>query len=442
MARNISSKEKRTQKSEERWPKEQQLEGSRPSADPRVGTAQPDAECVPYVISWNLTQRCNLRCRHCYIDASTAMPDELSTEEALRVLDEIGEVCRETILILSGGEPLLRSDLDPLVEQASRLGMLVVLGTNGMMLTPARAHELAKRGLSGVGISMDSLLASRHDAFRGVAGAWRRTIQGIHCARRAGLEVQIQMTLTPHNFTELPQILRFARSVGVRVLTVFFLVCTGRGQALVNLTPEEQERALEWLVSVQQEGVMIRPRCAPTFRRLLAQRRPDSLLLKSDAGRCMAGKNYCRITPNGMVTPCPYLPLVAGSLREQSFETIWRSAPLFEVLRKPPLRGRCGACEYRELCGGCRARAFALNGDLLAEDPWCVYVPGTDKPLESRHEAAVVWTAEADSRIERVPFFVRRVVRSAVEALARKQGITTVTAEFLNKARSQMMRQR
>ena len=404
---------------------------------PGVGGEDPFA---PYVISWNLTQRCNLRCKHCYIDASAAMPGELSTDDALRVLDEIAEVNRETILILTGGEPLLRPDLDVLVARAAGLGMMVVLGTNGTRLTVDRARTLALQGLSGVGISLDSLVASKHDAFRGMDGAWRATIQGIQSAHRAGLDVQIQITLTRDNLPELPQVLRFSREVGARVLTVFFLVCTGRGQGLVDLTPEVYDRVLQWLAELQPDGVMVRPRCAPTFRRVLAQKKPDSILLKSDAGRCMAGKNYCRITPDGKVTPCPYMPLVAGDLREQSFGALWRSAPLFQSLRHPTLGGRCGACEYREVCGGCRARSFAASGDPLAEDPWCTYVPGTDEPLPRGEETAVAWTAEAESRLKKVPFFVRSTVRGAVEALARQQGLAMVTPELLRHARRRIRR--
>jgi len=347
-------------------------------------------------------------------------------------------VNRETILILTGGEPLLRPDLDELVARAAELGMTVVLGTNGTMLTTDRARTLADQGLSGVGISLDSLIPSRHDGFRGVEGAWDATMRGIEAARGAGLDVQIQMTLTRDNFRELPQVVQFSRRAGARVMTVFFLVCTGRGQDLVDLTPEEYERVLKWLVDVKQDGVMIRPRCAPTFRRVLAQAKPDSILLKSDAGRCMAAKNYCRITPDGKVTPCPYMPLVAGSIREDSFGTIWRSSPLFNSLRNPELQGRCGECEYQELCGGCRARAYAASGDPLAEDPWCTYVPGTDKLPNQGEETTITWTHEAEARIRKVPFFARRMVRSAVEAFARKQGIVSITAELLDKARERM----
>ena len=405
----------------------------------QVGATSRDDEFAPYIISWNLTRRCNLGCKHCYIDASSAMPGELTTDEALRILDEIAEVNRETIMILTGGEPLLRPDLDPLVARAAGLGMMAVLGTNGTLLTADRARALADRGLAGVGISLDSLVASRHDQFRGVDGAWSRTVQGIHAAREAGLDVQIQMTLTRDNWTELEQVVRFARDSGARVLTVFFLVCTGRGQDLVDLTPEEYERVLDRLVQTKHDGIMIRPRCAPTFRRVLAQAKPDSILLESDAGRCLAGKNYCRITPDGHVTPCPYMSLVVGRLRESSFGDIWRSAPLFQTLRTPKLEGRCGICEYAELCGGCRARAFASSGDPLGEDPWCTHVPGTDERRRTRDDT-VAWTAEAEARLQRAPFFVRKMIRAAVEAFARRRGVGLVTPELLDESRRRMVR--
>ena len=390
---------------------------------------------TPYLISWNVTARCNLRCKHCYIDASTAMPGELATEEALQVLEEIAELNPETMLIFTGGEPLLRPDLDELVARAASLGMMAVLGTNGTLLTAERARELEEQGLSGVGISLDSLASSRHDGFRGLEGAWQGAVRGIDAARAAGLDVQIQMTLTRDNLPELPEAIRFAEAHYARALSVFFLVCTGRGQDLVDLSREEYERALEFLVRAQGNGVMIRPRCAPTFRRVLAQRKPHSILLQSNAGRCMAGRNYCRITPDGEVTPCPYMPLTVGRLRDHSFGAIWESSSVFQALRHPSLKGRCGVCEYRELCGGCRARAFASNGDPLGEDPWCTYEPGTDEPKETPRAVLVEWTAEAEARLKKVPFFVRTMVRSAIESLACQRGTALVTPELMDEAR-------
>lgn len=400
----------------------------------------PETGFEPYLVSWNLTQRCNLACKHCYIDASSASTGELSTRDALRVLGEIAEVNPECMLILTGGEPLLRPDLDTLVAHAAATGMMVVLGTNGVLLTRERARMLAESGLTGVGVSVDSLDSSRHDEFRGHEGAWQRTVDGIENARSAGLDVQIQMTLTRDNLAELPEMARFARRVGARTLTTFFLVCTGRGQGLVDLTPEDYEHVLGRLADEKHEGIMVRPRCAPTFRRVLAQANPDSILLESDTARCLAGKNYCRITPEGHVTPCPYMPLVAGDLNERSFGEIWADAPLFEALRDPVLKDRCGVCEYTDLCGGCRARALASSGDPLAEDPWCTYVPGTDKPLPSVEKVAVPWATEAEARLKKAPFFVRKMIRSAVEAFATANGATLITVEVLDDARKVMRR--
>ncbi len=344
------------------------------------------------------------------------------------------------MLILTGGEPLLRPDLETLISRATELGMTVVLGTNGTLLTSERAFDLAQCGLSGVGISLDSVDSRFHDEFRGRDGAWLAAVRGLTVAREADLDVQIHMTLTRRNISELSDVVRFTRDAGARALVTFFLVCTGRGQDLVDLTAEEYECLLLQISQIQPHGIMIRPRCAPTFRRVLAQTDPDSVLLESDAARCMAGKSYCRITPSGEVTPCPYMPLSAGDLRSNSFAEIWASSPLLQSLRNPSLKGRCGLCEYRELCGGCRARALSLNDDPLAEDPWCSYVPGTDKPPSRRKEPALAWTPEAECRLEKVPLFARRVVRKAVEAFARGHGVDLVTPQVLNEARQLVRR--
>jgi radical SAM protein with 4Fe4S-binding SPASM domain len=393
----------------------------------------------PYLVSWNLTRKCNLTCQHCYIDASKAGPDELTTAEARRVVSELADVNPETLLILTGGEPLCRPDLDVLVADASGRGMTVVLGTNGTLLDPHRARALKQAGLAGVGISLDSLVAGDHDRFRGSRGAWRGAVAGMAAAKSAGLDVQLQMTLTRDNVKELPRMVEFCRDMEVPILTVFFLVCTGRGQGLVDLAPEEYETILTDLVDTRPEGVMLRPRCAPTFRRILARKNPDSLLLESDAGRCLAARHYCRITPEGAVTPCPYMPLEAGSLREKGFGELWRESPLFRSLRGGEWQDKCGECEYKETCGGCRARAFAEHGDPLAEDPWCTWEPGIEEaPKAKQPVVEVPWTADAEQRLAKVPFFVRKVVRRAVGAAAVRRGVECVTPEFLQEVKNDL----
>lgn len=394
-------------------------------------------ELLPRVISWNLTSACNLRCRHCYLNACAARPDELATEEALRILSEIAQVDRTALLILSGGEPLLRRDLDVLVARAAELGLTPVLGTNGTLLTPSRARELARAGLAGVGISVDSMTSGPHDRFRGVDGSWQGAAEGIRVAHEAGLEVQVQMTLTREGLEDLSAMTEMTRQSGARFLAVFFLVCTGRGQSLVDLTPEGYEGAIGQLGRLFLDGAAVRPRCAPTFRRWLAQNEGSSPALSTDVASCMAGKAYCRITPEGTVTPCPYMPLAAGSLRERSFGEIWREAPVFHTLRRPTLQGRCGRCEFQQVCGGCRARAYASTGDPCAEDPWCVHVPrGADAVAPTA--VPLVWTREAESRLAGAPSFARRFVRAAVEDFARRTGATLVTPSLMQETRRAM----
>lgn len=407
--------------------------------EPVRGSASTGGEHQLRMVSWNVTQRCNLNCRHCYVDAGRCHPAELTTAEALDVVDQIAAMGPGVLLVLSGGEPLQRPDLDALVERAASRDVFVVLGTNGGLLTTERAAKLAALGLAGVGISLDSLHASRHDEFRGAAGAWSAAVRAIDAARRAGLDVQLHLTLTPDNASELPGVVRLASSLGCRALNVFFLVCTGRGAHLATLTPAAHEQALEQLAELRSDDIIVRPRCAPTFRRILARSHPNSVLLAAGAGCCLAGTQYCRIDAQGHVTPCPYLPAEVGDLRRQPLADIWNNAPLFAALRHRNLGGACGHCEYRALCGGCRARAYALAGDALGADPWCAYVPGTDPP-PARDDAVFAWSEEAERLLARVPAFARPMVRAAVEASARRDGIETISVEFLEQTRRRVGR--
>lgn len=388
-----------------------------------------------YLVSWNITSRCDLRCAHCYLDAS-AVPsaDELLTAEGDALIDDLAALAPGAMLVLSGGEPLLRSDVLNLGVHAVQRGLTVVLGTNGILLDDALAQELARLGVAGVGISLDSLDATRHDAFRGVAGAWARAVRGLDAARRAGLAAQIQTTVTRENYDEIPALVAWAAREGARAFNLFFLVCTGRGQKMSDISPAQYESLLQWLATTNgnHNGMMLRARCAPHFRRVVAQRDPRSPLLVEDASACLAGTHYARILPNGDVTPCPYLPLAAGNVRETPFSVLWNSAPLFHALRAPKLAGRCGECEFATTCGGCRARAFATSGDYWNEDPWCAYQPGQTRPVAL---TPIAWTPEAQARMERVPAFLRGMVRKRLEARARERGMDCVTVELIRELR-------
>jgi radical SAM protein with 4Fe4S-binding SPASM domain len=412
-----------------------------------------------HVISWNVTRRCNLACAHCYLPAVTgkerldaASSPELTTSEARRLIDQISRVSPEVMLILSGGEPLLREDIFELSAYATVKGMMVVMGSNGLLIDERVARQLMESGVAGISIGLDSAYPGDHDRIRSSPGAWDKTVAAIHHCRNAGLPVQINTVVTQRNLDELPALIDYSRSLGAKVFSPFFLVCTGRGEELTDLSPQQYESVLSRIVDLQanSDGLMIRTRCAPTVRRILYEKRPQSPLLKLDAGRCLAGRSYCRVAPEGDVTPCPYMPLPAGNVRSQDFGDIWRDSGLLASLRTPSLKGKCKECSYRLLCGGCRARAYAACKDHLEEDPWCQFIPDGGNVIKpptfekDRIETADVagnphWTKEAEERLTKVPFFVRSMVRSAVERYAIEQGRKEITPALMEEVKQKAM---
>lgn len=386
----------------------------------------------PRVISWNVTAGCHLRCAHCYLAAGRRGQDELSTNEGLRLIDQMAEAGTE-LLILTGGEPMLRRDLGLLARHATDRGIAVVLGTTGTLMTEVKAKELKDSGVIGVGISIDSLDPDLHDGFRGVPGAWERAVAGIAHCRAAGLEVLLHATALPMNYHSIPEMVRFAHEQGARAFHLFFLVCTGRGEGLTDLTPQQYETALSSLLEAEKEypDLVVRARCAPFIQRLAEERDVDHW-----AAGCLAGTSYCRITPNGDVTPCPYMPLRAGNVRDASLGEIWETAPVLRQFRSPRLTGACGDCALAQgdnpLCVGCRARAFALKGNPLESDPWCLRGPLREAaPVQMTPE----WTPEAIERLSRIPGFIRGRVQRAIEAHARKQGLARITPSTLEEMR-------
>jgi len=407
---------------------------------------------VPHVVAWNLTRRCNLECAHCYIAAGPheSATSELTTPECLRIVDELLAVNPAPMLILSGGEPLLRDDLAEIAAYASRRGATVVVGTNGTLLTDERIAALQEAGVRGVAVSIDSLRPTYHDNFRHGKGSLGDTVAAIGRLRARKLDFIVQTTVTKGNRVELERLVAWSADEGAVAFNCYFLVATGRGAGLSDLAPAEYEAVLADLARWQKDyrgRLLVRAKCAPHFMRHVHQRDPDSTLLNYET-RCPCGTQYCRITPDGKLTPCPYLPEVAGDLRTQSFGDIWRSAPLFQQLREGTLGGKCGRCEYQKLCGGCRARAFALEGDVLAADPSCVYEPAPGAAVIERaremtygqeFQPALVWTDAARTRLERIPSFVRGVVMQRIEDWARQRGLHEVTPELLTEIRGAML---
>ncbi|MCW4016086.1 MAG: radical SAM protein [Candidatus Bathyarchaeota archaeon] len=354
---------------------------------------------VPLVVSWNVTLRCNLKCAHCYINAEEKeLPDELSTDAAKMLIHQITEVSRP-LLILSGGEPLLREDIYEIIRYGADRGLRMGMGSNGMLIDDEVARKLKDAGMWTVAVSLDSSIPERHDEFRGVEGCWEHAVNAIKALKNAGIAVQVNCTVTRQNYDEVDDVMALAESLGVDNFHLFFLVPTGRGTDIEDITPQMYEDMIRsTLAKTTKYKLNVKPSCAPQFMRVA---KDEGIDMSRWVRGCMAGLYYCRIYPSGEVTPCPYMPVSLGNIREKSFKDIWFKSEVFRALRDfDQLKGKCGVCEHREVCGGCRARAYGvttehmdfcgalheptqMQGDYLADDPWCVYQP---KNLKSNKE--------------------------------------------------------
>ncbi|CAN5881948.1 hypothetical protein BH23GEM9_BH23GEM9_26330 [soil metagenome] len=423
--------------------------GAAPLLDGWAGTRSLEAK--PHVVAWNLTRRCNLACAHCYIAAGSwhNSDGELTTAEVHRITDEILAINPAPLFILSGGEPLLRTDLEAIAAHATRGGATVVVGTNGTRLSDERIASLRDAGVSGVAVSIDSLDERYHDRFRHGDGALADTLAAVDRLAAHRLDFIVQTSVTRGNRAELRNLASWSAEHGAVAFNVYFLVETGRGEGMRGLEPAENEAVLAELVELEHEyrgRMMVRSKCQPQIMRHAHAAAADSPLLNY-ATRCPCGVQYCRITPEGRITPCPYLPEVAGDLRMQSFADIWFGAPLLRALRENEPGGKCGSCEYRRVCGGCRARAFARTGDVLGPDDSCAYEPDgsiavIEAPAPVRYgtttTTAMPWDDDAAARMNRVPSFVRGVVMARVEAYARDRGADRVSLQLLTEVRSRM----
>ncbi|MFN7951190.1 MAG: radical SAM protein [bacterium] len=419
----------------------------------------------PYVVSWNLTYRCNLACEHCYLDAgpnplvaSDAFADrsELGTEECFAVADQIAQLAPECVTILTGGEPLLRRDILAIVAHAASRGLWVVVGTNGVRITENVASQLAANGARGVALSLDAVDGAAHDAFRNVRGAFANTVEAAHVLARVGMPFLIQTTVARHNVDDLEAIAELAHErLGAKVWNLYFLVPSGRGEYVSDLDPATYDGVLERLYHLQRRfsgRMLVNAKCAPHHVRTALAHDPDAPLPRTyagGAGGCPAGTHYLGIRPNGDVTPCPYLPVFAGNLRSDSLGEIWTDSELFQRIRKrDSLGGRCGDCELKSACGGCRARAHGTSGDYMAADPLCAHEVGRFKDLPSiarrdegygeRAAPGLRWDPAALERMKQIPAFVRGMVTRTVEAHCRERGITVIDERTLAEIRSRM----
>jgi AdoMet-dependent heme synthase len=407
----------------------------------------------PRLIFWELTKGCNLRCIHCRASATElSSPDDLSTEAANAIIDQIAEVS-SPILVLSGGEPLFRKDIFELARYGTSKGLRVALATNGTLVTRQVAQKIVDSGVKRVAISLDGADAATHDTFRGIPGAFDAAITGFLNLKDLGMSVQINTTIARHNAHQLPRVLDLAKSIGADALHTFLLVPVGCGVDIAAeqmVPPEEYERMLNWFYDQSLKGgIELKATCAPHYFRVVRQRRaaehrsaaaaakaaqpvpeaapsstskdspsigPTDITMPGSTGielkpegigkavghpgthpsdmnamtkGCLAGTAVCFISNQGEVYPCGYLPALAGDLKKQRFADIWEHSVVFNQLRDVNnLQGKCGCCEFRNICMGCRARAFAATGNYLDEEPFCVYEPRTKSVKEQESTLA------------------------------------------------------
>lgn len=321
------------------------------------------------IISWNVTRACNLKCKHCYRDAGSRDNNELNLQEARALLKEITRAGFK-IVILSGGEPLLRDDIYELISFACACGLRPVLGTNGTLIDQRVAKKLKQAGLKRVGISLDSQILHIHDKFRQENGAWLKSVQAMRACLNTGLDFQIHTTVTQWNYKDIEQVTDLASEFGACAHHIFFLVPTGRGKEIEDLiiSPRDYRILLKNILMKQKKvRIELKPVCAPQFIRVAKRMKIDTRFQRG----CLAGISYCCILPNGDIHPCPYLPIRLGNVREVNFSSLWRENEILRRLRSLDYKGKCAKCAYKESCGGCRARAYYNSGDYMQEDSIC-----------------------------------------------------------------------
>jgi heme b synthase len=342
------------------------------------------------MIAWEVTRSCNLNCAHCRAAASCGpYSGELSTDKCFKLIDEIAAVS-SPVIILTGGEPLLRPDIFQIAAYGTDKGLRMVLATNGTLVTPSVARKMIESGIKRVSISIDGKDAHSHDAFRQEKGAFAGAMAGIEALKAAGMEFQINTTITSVNLDQIKDILELAKSLGAAAHHIFLLVPTGRGKDLAGqaITAADYEETLMWF---HQESmnceIQLKATCAPHYFRIMHQNKSKEAEPKKKAGGhfqeatrgCLGGISFCFISHVGQVQPCGYLELDCGNVKKKSFANVWENSEVFRNLRDySKYGGKCGRCEFIKVCGGCRARAYEKTGDYLAEEPLCLYEPKAD----------------------------------------------------------------
>lgn len=339
------------------------------------------------MVAWEVTRSCNLSCLHCRASSEYGPYEgEFSTERCYSLLDDMASV-GNPVIILTGGEPYMRDDIFDIAAYGDRKGLRMVLATNGTLVTGEIAEKTREAGIQRISISLDGPDAKSHDSFRGVSGAFEGSLKGIEHFKNAGVEFQINTTITRLNLHQIRDILDLTIELGAVAHHIFLLVPTGRARDLADqeIAAADYEEALNWFY---EEGmtcpVQLKATCAPQYYRIFHQRRKERKKEGAQADNplhamtrgCMGGSSFCFISHTGQVQPCGFLEIDCGQLNEKSFQEIWNQSAVFQDLRDlSRYGGKCGKCEFIRVCGGCRARAYEMTGDYLAGEPFCVYEP-------------------------------------------------------------------
>jgi radical SAM protein with 4Fe4S-binding SPASM domain len=358
------------------------------------GIRKPLSIYAPFLVVWDFTHKCNLSCKHCYSNSGTKHETELTTEEALKVVDQLADF-GVIALAFSGGEPLSRKDFFEVASHASERGLYVSVATNGTLLTKENATKLKQAKINYVEVSIDGATAQTHDAFRGVSGAFDKAVAGLKACVEADLCACVATTATKSNIAEMPEILDLVEEIGAERFTYFNFIPTGRGkeQYAQDLSPEEREKLMLHLLDRMSSGYKVTIlTTAPQLARVALQCQgpgdeatmsmahmqtvkvsKKAVPLADFIGGCGAGRLYCSLSPQGDVHPCVFFPVNVGNLKKEKFGDVWLNSKLFNALRdRRNLKGACGKCSYKYICGGCRARANAYHDDFLSSDPGCI----------------------------------------------------------------------
>jgi len=342
--------------------------------------------CIGFPIHpvWEVTSACNLNCKHCHASGGKPTMDELTTKEGRDLIKQIAAINEFRMLVLSGGEPLVRPDIFELISYAVGLGLEVSIATNATLITPEVASKLREAGAVNIAIGLDGATEKTHDMIRSTPGCFKQTINGIKATKDAGLGLQINITMMKHNYYEIPALLDMANELGADIVLLYNLVPEGRGmEDEIELSRDQFSDIINFISKKQRSIVpIVEPTCSPQYWAYLVNKfhdngnahnghRPGRLATLAFKG-CAAGNGMCYVKPDGEVWPCPFVPVSGGNIRQTALREIWESSEVFVDLKtRDKLKGECGRCANKNICGGCRGRAFAHYGDYLQEDPFC-----------------------------------------------------------------------